>query len=218
MWKILGVEWELLSGLSAEDTRLALSRGRRRRFKRGQILFHEGDPGGSVHLVDRGRVAVRVTTLRGEVATLDVIVPGGAIGELALLLPGAARSATAVALEPTETLSIAEADFTDMRREHPALVDVLVQLLVARVLRLTDRLVEALYVPADTRVLRRILELAESYGDVVPLTQEDLAGLAGTTRGTVNRVLRREEQRGLVELGRGRLKVVDRSALARRAR
>jgi CRP-like cAMP-binding protein len=52
----------------------------------------------------------------------------------------------------------------------------------------------------------------------VPLTQEDLAGLAGTSRATVNRVLREEEERGTVKLGRGRTTVLDADALARRAR
>jgi CRP/FNR family cyclic AMP-dependent transcriptional regulator len=78
-------------------------------------------------------------------------------------------------------------------------------------------------VPADKRVLRRLLELGDLYAEadgatVVPLTQEDLAGLAGTSRATVNRVLREEEARGSVKLGRGRTTVLDRDALARRGR
>ncbi len=51
----------------------------------------------------------------------------------------------------------------------------------------------------------------------MPLTQDDLAGLAGTSRATVNRVLRDEQERGTVELGRGRTTVVDAEELARRA-
>ena len=80
-------------------------------------------------------------------------------------------------------------------------------------------LVEALYVPAEKRVLRRLVELAELYDgrDEIPLTQEELAELAGTSRATVNAVLRREEARGAVELLRARLRVTDRDKLARRA-
>lgn len=72
--------------------------------------------------------------------------------------------------------------------------------------------------PADVRILRRLLELADAYGDVVPLTQDDLSGLAGTTRATVNRVLRREERSGGLALARGRIVIQDREALARRTR
>ena len=195
-----------------------VSYGRRRRFSRGEVLFHEGDPAAALHLLARGRVAVRVTTPLGDVATLDVLVPGDVLGELALLSPDGVRSATAVALEATESLVIDEGVFSALRRDDPSVAEVLVQLLGARVRHLIDRLVEALYVPADSRVLRRVLELARVYGDVVPLTQEDLAGLAGTTRATVNRVLRREERSGALALARGRVTIVDAEALARRTR
>lgn len=182
------------------------------------MLFHEGDPAGGMHLLAKGRVCMRVTTPAGDVATLELFVPGDVFGEMALLSPDAVRSATVVALEATETLVIDEPTFTELRRRHPSVTEILLQLLGARVRRLNDRLLEALYVPADTRVMRRLFEVTDLYGDVVPLTQDDLAGLAGTTRATVNRVLRREENRGAVVLGRRRVEVVDREALARRAR
>ena len=53
---------------------------------------------------------------------------------------------------------------------------------------------------------------------VIPLIQEDLAALAGTSRATVNRVLRNASARGLVELQRGRTIVLDQEGLARLAR
>jgi CRP-like cAMP-binding protein len=95
--------------------------------------------------------------------------------------------------------------------------------LAARVRRLSDLLVEALYLPADARVLRRLGELVEAYGAddggvVIPLTQEEVAGLAGTSRATVNRVLRDAERRGELELRRGRVVVRDAAALRGRAR
>jgi CRP/FNR family cyclic AMP-dependent transcriptional regulator len=213
-----GVQWELLRGLDPADVQRVLAGARRRRFGRGEVLFHEGDPGVTLHLVAKGRIAVRVTTPLGEVAMVDLLVPGDVLGELALLSPGGMRRATATALEPTETLAVDQETFSAMRRGDPSVCEFLVQLLAARVHRLTDRLLEALYVPADVRLLRRVLELSEHYGDVIPLTQEDLAGLAGTTRATVNRVLRREEKCGTLALHRGRVTLVDRPSLAHRSR
>ncbi len=58
----------------------------------------------------------------------------------------------------------------------------------------------------------------QSAPDVVPLTQEELAEMAGTSRATVNRVLRDEQERGTVELRRGKTVVTDVQALARRGR
>lgn len=212
------MEWDLLKGLPDEWVRELLARSHRRRFARREVLFHAGDPAGSVHLLAKGRVAIRVTTPLGDVATLDLLVPGKVLGEMALLAPGGSRSATAVALEPTETLTIDTTTFAEIRRDHPELTEMLAVLLAARVRQLNDRLLEALYVPADTRLLRRVLELSTLYGAEIPLTQEDLAGLAGATRATVNRILRREEKAGTLALGRGRLSVLDRESLARRAR
>jgi CRP/FNR family cyclic AMP-dependent transcriptional regulator len=212
------VKWKILEGLPEDEVGKLLSHARRRRFSRGETLFHEGDPGATVHLVAKGRIAVRVTTPMGEVATVELVLPGDVVGELALLSPEGMRGATAVALEQTETLVLDRATFSALRRDDPLVSDFLVQLLAARVRRLTERLLEALYLPADVRLLRRLLELADVYGDVIPLIQEDLAGLAGTTRATVNRVLRRELQRGTLELNRGRVTVTDRQSIARRAR
>ena len=212
------MDWELLRGLSEDDVRQVLARARRRRFRSGEVIFHDGDPASSVHLVARGRVILRVTTPLGDVAALDIAVSGDVLGEMALLTPDGMRTATAMALEPSETMSIDRTAFAELRHERPAVTGALERLLVARVRRLTDRLVEALYVPADVRVVRRLLELEEIYAGPIPLTQEDLAGLAGATRATVNRILRSEEGKGTVELGRRRVTVIDRPSLLRRAR
>jgi CRP-like cAMP-binding protein len=99
---------------------------------------------------------------------------------------------------------------------------VLVRLLAARVRHATGSLLEALFVPAETRVLRRLLDLVEMYGrsaggTPIPLTQEDIAALAATSRATANRVLRAEQERGTVRLARGKTVVLDPENIARRA-
>jgi CRP-like cAMP-binding protein len=125
------------------------------------------------------------------------------------------------ALEDGETRSVYRDDFARLQRSHPGVKDVLLRLLAEQLRRASDRIVEAHYVDAETRVRRRVCELAGSYGDgetapVVPLTQEDLAAMAGTSRATVNRVLREDEKRGSVRLERGRVVVLDADGLARR--
>jgi CRP-like cAMP-binding protein len=92
--------------------------------------------------------------------------------------------------------------------------DLLVKLLAARIRRTNELLAEALYVSADKRVVHRLRELAELYSrdggeQVIPLTQEEIATLAGTSRATVNRVLRAAEKAGALTLTRGRTTVVD---------
>jgi CRP-like cAMP-binding protein len=218
------VKWELLDGLADTEVQALLSIARRRKFARGEVVFHEHDPADTLHLVDKGRFAVRAATPLGDTVVLAVLGPGDMFGELSLLGdPQARRSATVAALEAAETRSVHRLDFDRLRSEHPQTADVLISILAGQVRRLSRHLLEALYVPADKRVLRRLVELVDLYAGsdgsvVVPLTQEDLAGLAGTSRATVNRVLREEEARGSVQLGRGRTTVLDREALARRGR
>jgi CRP/FNR family transcriptional regulator, cyclic AMP receptor protein len=213
------VEWPLLSDLAPEDVRQLLAIARRRTFAKGEVVFHRNDPADSLHLIARGRFGARVTTPTGDTVLLEVLGPGQAFGELALLLPGAQRSATVSALEDGETRSIFRDDFALLQRSHPGVKDVLLRLLAEQLRRASDRIVEAHYVDADTRVRRRLVELAETYdSDVVPLTQEELAAMAGTSRATVNRVLRDEERRGTVSLQRGRVTITGSDELERRCR
>jgi CRP-like cAMP-binding protein len=206
------VEWELLAGLDEADREAVLAAARRRRYTRNEPLFHEGDHGDSLHLIAEGHVAMRVTTPMGEVATLRIASPGEHLGELAVLSP-APRNATVVALGDVETLSIQKPMFDELRRRHPAVDGMAMEGLVAEVRRLAAQLQETMYVPAPTRVLRRLHDLVARFGRTVPLTQDDLAGLAGTSRKTVNEVLRDIEDRGLVRLGRGAVEVLDPAGL-----
>jgi len=216
------VEWPLFADVPAEDVRRLLSIARRRTFRKGEVVFHRDDLAESLHLVVRGRFAVRITTSLGESALLDVLGPGNAFGELALLLPDARRSATMEALEEGETRSVFRDDFARLQVEHPGVKDVLLRLLAQQLAHASDRIVEAHYTDAESRVRRRLCELGERYATgegevVVPLTQEDLADMAGTSRATVNRVLRDEERRDLVELARGRIRIRDLEGLRRRS-
>ena len=217
------MKWQLLAEVPGDALRALLTIARRRTFARNEVVFHDGDPADSLHLISKGRFSVRIATPLGDSVTLSVRGPGDAFGELALLGRERVRSATVSALEPAETHSVYRDDFERLRREHPSVNDVLTGILADRLRRLSEQVVEAYYVPADRRVIRRVCELAEMYAHgaaetVVPLTQEEIAELAGTSRATVNRVLREAERNGTVELRRGRTAVLDLEGLARRGR
>ncbi|HVW31967.1 MAG TPA: cyclic nucleotide-binding domain-containing protein, partial [Acidimicrobiia bacterium] len=121
--------FEILRSLSEEERRVVLASARRRRFARREILFHEGDPGDTVHLIDKGRVAVRITTPAGDAATIRVIGRGDVVGILAVLDEGGRRAATVMALEPTETLSLDRAQFVTLRAAHPAISQFVIDVL-----------------------------------------------------------------------------------------
>jgi CRP-like cAMP-binding protein len=216
------MKWQLLQELSDEERRAVLSKARRRTFARGEILFHEGDPADTVHFVAEGRVMARRTTASGDSVAFRVIGPGRVLGDVAVVSADPRRSSTIVALEPTTTLVLSFAEFRSLCAEHPHIQLLLATLLAARVKRLSNHLLEALFVPSDRRVVGRLLDLCEQYGNdgpgpvAIPLTQTDLAELAGATRPTVNRVLRGLAAEGLVQLSRGRIVVADPTRLTSR--
>src|SRR5204863_7888499 len=130
---------------------------------------------------------------------------------------GQRRMASVVALEPTETLVLSRQQFEELRARHPTVEDLLIEHLARQVRRLTDLHLDALFLPAEKRVLKRLLELDEIYdhGEIA-VTQEDLASMAGTTRPTANRALQGAVDAGEVTASRGRIRVVDRDQLRRR--
>jgi CRP/FNR family transcriptional regulator, cyclic AMP receptor protein len=208
------MEWAILAGVPEADQRRLLSIARRRTFSRREVVFHHGDPADSLHLVHSGRFAVRIQTPLGDTVMLSLLGPGETFGEIALLDGVGPRSATVVALEKAETRAIHKLDFDALVARHPGVADLLARALAARVRRLSELLLEAHYIPADTRVLRRISE----FGGVIALTQEELSNLAGTSRATVNRVVKDAQARGELDVKRGRIEVIDPDALAARIR
>src|SRR6266516_3078934 len=125
------VEWRLLQGVPEEDVRLLLSMARRRHFRRGEVVFHRDDPADSLHLVVKGRFAIRVMTPLGEQATIAVRGPGDSFGEMALVGQGARRSATVEALEEAETFCVYEGEFQRLRREHPEVTELVIGFLAS---------------------------------------------------------------------------------------
>ncbi len=217
------MEWPILHGLSGDEVEQVLALGRTRRFARREVIWHEGDRADTIHLIRSGRMVIRAMTSLGDVVTVIVFGPGDVAALVGAVASDPYFTTSGIALEPTETVAIRVDDFTEVRRRLPAVNEAVIRFLADRTLGLSAQLVEAIYVPADLRVLKRLMMLCDVYGEgdvevLVPLTQEDLAELAGVTRPTVNRVLKKEEGRGTLRLSRGSITITDRERLAQRAK
>lgn len=190
-----------------------IDRSIHRTYKRRQVLFREGDPPDGMYLVESGRLLIETTTVEGAPVGLDVVNPGGVLGEQALIHETVARNATATALRAVEVLLLRPRSLSELRAEHPAIDRFLLMILDARLREMSERLAEAVHSSAEERVRRRLLNLAQAHDGSIQMSQQALAGLAGTTRPTVNRVLRELEDRGVLNIGRSRVEIIDVRAL-----
>jgi CRP-like cAMP-binding protein len=200
--------------LPAQVRDAVLGAARRRRYEAGSLVLRQGDDALSLLIIESGRVAVRFGTPGGESVILAVMGPGEVVGELGLVDPGHERTATVSAIDDVVAWALRHDVFDQVRREHLEVDDLLLAAMARQVQRLTRLVAEALYVPAEQRVARRLSELAEAFGGgsgpvTVPLTQEEVAQLAGTSRPTANQAIKKLERRRLVRVGRGRLELLD---------
>jgi CRP/FNR family transcriptional regulator, cyclic AMP receptor protein len=206
-----------LDSLPPIEAERMVANARRRRFQRGDIVFHEGDAGETLHLVGEGRFGVQTGTAEGDRVMLEIVSPGDVFGELSIFAPDSHRTATVVALEPGETTSIEAQVVRELCTRVPEAARYFLGLLAERSVHHTTRLLESVFVPAEIRVVRRIVELASSFPDGITLTQEQVGEMAYTSRATVNKVLRTESERGALEIGRGTVLINDVDLLRERA-
>jgi CRP-like cAMP-binding protein len=191
-----------------------------RRIAARELLCRAGDPGNQLYGVLSGRLKVFVGGGDGKDFVFGVMGPGDVIGEIALLDSGP-RSATVVALERSELLTLHRRELVPFLERHPRVAIELAALLARHVRRLSSYAADAHFLPLPARMAKTLLALAASYEKEtaagapidVPLAQQDLADMVGTTRESVNKQLRSWEDESIVRLARARVVVVDRSAL-----
>lgn len=213
-----------LDGVTLDQLALAL---RSRRFRRGEVIFHEGDPGDALFIVASGTVKILLPSEDGgEPAILTTIEPGGFFGELALL-DGAPRSASAVAIGPTETLVLRRDTFERLVDDQPALRRVLLSALAQEIRRLTAQVEDLHFLDLPGRLARHLLRQIDAEGGGTatgehrlpwPYTQGELAGMIGGSRQSVNRLLAGLVTEGLVQFDGDVLVIPDAARLAAAAR
>ncbi len=196
----------------------------RRRFRRNEVIFHQDDPGDSLHVVASGAVKIVLPSSEGDEAIIATLQPGDFFGELALL-DGAPHSATATAVEAVETLSLARAPFHELLDADRGLRVALLAGLAAELRRLTRHVEELHFLDLAGRLAMRLVRLAHdrdpsAEGQVHldwPFTQSDLAAMIGGTRQSVNKLLSRLVDDGLLRIEHDTLVITDLHALAERA-
>jgi CRP/FNR family cyclic AMP-dependent transcriptional regulator len=205
------------AGLDADALGRVAATLRTRRFRRGEVVFHSGDPGDALFLIMSGEIKISLPSETGDEAILASLRAGDVFGELALL-DGAPRSATATALVATETVVLPRIAFRELIATEPAVRDALLASLAGELRRLTMHVEELHFLDMTGRVAARLVRLSGEVGrpgaDGIihlpsSLTQGELAAMVGSTRQTVNKLLGQFADDGLIRLDRSGMVILD---------
>jgi len=211
-------EVDLFRDLDADHLEALAAAATTRRLVRNELVFSEGDEPDSLHIVKRGRLAMVNRSFDGRESVIALMEAGQLFGEMPLF-DGLRRSADARALEVSEIVSLPYEPIRDLYEEQPDLLWRVVELLAIRLRNTDAALADSVFLDVTGRTAKRLLELAgEADEFILPITQEELAGLVGASRERVNKAIASFIRLGWVDQRDRRYSIVDREQLSRRAR
>ena len=202
----------LFAGMQPADIARVAVRMRRRSFRQGDIIFHKGDPGTTLYLVEHGQIKIFTPSQEGREVVLSIFGPADFFGEMALF-DDKPRSASAEAASPATVLTLQREDFRQAIVQHPAMSIAVMAALVDRVRRADEMVEDAVFLDLPSRLAKKLLDLAENHGVATPLgfeirlrlTQQDLADMVGATRARVNEAITHFKERGVLTMTRHHL-------------
>ncbi len=195
----------------------------------GSAVFREGDPANAAFIVTEGLFKVTQWAGQGRVVLLGLRGPGSIVGEQGVI-DAQPRSATMVALQDSQVLSVAKAEFLEIIATRGDLAIAMLEQLSRRLRETSRHLADRAAADPEARVAARILELIddETLGQIatsngrpiavpLPISQQELADWAGLSREGVVKVLRAFRVAGWIETARKRIVIHDFDALRGRA-
>lgn len=213
------------AALTAADLEELRAAGRSRRYPAGTTMLLEGDRSASVILIESGRVKISSFTEDGREIVLAVRVAGDLLGELSVI-DGEGLSATAAAVDDVRATVVPAEEFKRYLSTHAAASLALLEIVSARLRDADRKRIEFGAYDSVGRVARRLLELAERFGESandggvkisLPLSQEEIAGWTGSSREAVSKALRALRERGVIDTARKVITVLDMDGLRKRA-
>jgi CRP-like cAMP-binding protein len=231
--RVLGERVELLeqaplfSVLDTADLRSLSEKFHPVRYGRGEMVFREGEPAERLFLIQSGRVKLTIASPEGQELLIAVLGRGQIFGELAVIDRGP-RAMNARAMEEAQLFALDADVFWTVLENRPTLARRLLELMARRLRRADQTSQDLVFFDAPTRLARRLLDLAEEHGEPVGdsdsirisvrVTQEEIAQMIGTSRGSANRLLASFAGRGWIDWNDGRPIILRPEALLRRAR
>jgi CRP/FNR family cyclic AMP-dependent transcriptional regulator len=207
----------LFGKLPPTDLDALLSHARVEHYPAGREVFAKGSPGRSMMAILSGRIRISASSPTGHEVVLTMLSAGEVFGEIALI-DGQDRTADAVAVADTDLLVLDHRDFVPFLERRADLCILFLKMLCQR-LRQTDRQVEeAMFGRLEDRLAKALLRLAGRAplpGAVVvlSLSQQELAGMVGASRESVNKQLHVWQGAGVLRLGKRLIEIRDIAAI-----
>lgn len=197
------------------------------RYRKGEMVFREGEPAERLFLIEHGRVKLFNTSSQGNELLVAVLGPGQIFGELAVIDRGP-RAMSSRAMESVGVFSLGSDQFWTLLENHSALARRLLELMARRLRRADQASQDLVFFDASTRLARKLVDLAEEHGEptgrsdeiriIVRVTQEEIAQMIGTTRASANRLIASFSDRGWIDWNDGQPLLLSPEALLRRSR
>lgn len=210
----------LLASLGGEDIAAMFAPARRVKYRAGQTIFVEGDPGGSVILIESGRVEVSITSLSGRKSIIEYMGPGEVLGEIAAL-DGEGRSATVTAAGEVTGLALSRTDLLKFVTARPEVARAVIKELCKKVRNASDMFANRSVVEGGPRLAKALLRLFDKWGrpdgDQIiltqPFSQTEIGDYGGLARENVNRYIKTWVGHSILDHKDGALVLLDRARL-----
>jgi CRP/FNR family transcriptional regulator, cyclic AMP receptor protein len=207
----------LFSGVPENVRQFVLGSTQPMAVKKGTSLFERGDKGGTMYVVQQGRIEISIITEIGRKIVLNQVPPGHCVGEIGMIDTGE-RTASAMALEDSRLFMVARSTFLEAVQTCPQLSINLMEIFCERLRWVSNSVEEYALHSVELRLARRLLVLHKSFGEAaegISITQNDLADFAGATRESVNKILMQWKQDGAVDVKRGKIILIQLEVLDR---
>ena len=168
-----------------------------------------------------GRVKISTLSADGEEVVLNILGPGQVFGEISLL-DGKARTADATAIETSELVALDRGDFLPFLEQHSEIATRLIAVLCERLRWVSDIYDDVVFINVPARLAKKLLILAREFGVEtsggaikinIQLSQTDFGKMMGKTRESVNKVMREWQDRGLIRVENGYIKLLQPDAI-----
>ena len=206
---------------SASDAlkQLMIELATEKELARGDILFEQEDEGETLYAIGSGALEFSVLSAEGRKLILDVMYEGAIFGEIALFDPGP-RTATVIAVENSTVWGINNKDVLSALNKRPELGVDMIQLAGRRMRWMGQQLRDQVFLPLPMRLAQKILYIASSNGaqtQTIRISQAELAEFVGASRESVSKTLAIWKRDGVIDLGRGSLRILEKENLKKLA-